>query len=253
MKLEKSTAAAREGHVQRAWATLLVWSALLFQAHATNIVYTFSGTGNGQVGTTTFTASSFSISVLADTTNVHPIVEPGFSIFGVDAISSQFRIAGIGSGTFSNATYVFVNQTAKVVGWSDAGGDRLDLMHASFAAYNLKTSFASLFISGPAANGGFGGEPSTMGPVTITMMRDITFSAAFRTQVSVHSLQATNVQVCWTSRSDGVYQVEYCSALSSTNGWLPLGAAITSTGTTTCVTDSVLSGPQRFYRVNVLP
>ncbi|MEO6036671.1 MAG: hypothetical protein ABIQ35_15580, partial [Verrucomicrobiota bacterium] len=213
MKLEKSTAAGRGGHVQRAWATLLYLFALLFQAHATNIVYTFSGTGNGQVGTTTFTAASFSISVLADTTNVYPIVEPDFSIFGVNAISSQFRIAGIGSGTFSNANTYFVNQTTRVVGWADAGGDKLDVQHSSLETYNLRTPFASLLIPGPAFAGGFGDEPSTMGPVTITMMRDITFSAAFRPQMNVRTLQATNIQVCWTSQSNRVYQVEYCSAL----------------------------------------
>ena len=236
--------------------------ALLFQANATDIVYTFSGTGTGKVGETTFTNASFSISILADTTNVS-LIFPGDrtnTTFGVDAISSQFRIAEIGFGSFSNATYVFVNQTVGVAGWSEYNGggevtDILDVLRpASFTNYNLGTPVDPILIPGPIFTGGLDSEPSTLGLVTLTDMKDITFSATFfRPQLSVQLIQAPNIQVCWTSLSNRVYQLEYSSALNPTNTWLPLGPPITSTGTNICVTDSMLDELRRFYRVHVLP
>jgi hypothetical protein len=48
------------------------------------------------------------------------------------------------------------------------------------------------------------------------------------------------------------YQLQYNSDLSSSN-WINLGSLFTATGATLNTTDSVTNGPQRFYRVVLLP
>jgi len=67
------------------------------------------------------------------------------------------------------------------------------------------------------------------------------------------SIRVSQVEVCWNSASNRVYQVQYRSALT-TNEWINLGEQITATNEATCVFDPVLRGqPQRFYRVLRLP
>lgn len=62
------------------------------------------------------------------------------------------------------------------------------------------------------------------------------------------AIRVSQVEVCWTSRSNTTYQVQYRSTLT-TNEWLPLLTCVRATNSTTCYYDSVLVGqPQRFYR-----
>jgi hypothetical protein len=67
------------------------------------------------------------------------------------------------------------------------------------------------------------------------------------------SIRISEVEICWNSFSNRIYQVEYRSVLT-TNQWMSLGAPVTGNGSTNCLTDEVLVGqPRRFYRVLVLP
>jgi hypothetical protein len=67
------------------------------------------------------------------------------------------------------------------------------------------------------------------------------------------TVRVSDVEVCWNSRSNRNYQVQYRSALAS-NGWINLGAVQAGNGTTNCITDKVVPGePRRFYRVEVVP
>lgn len=62
------------------------------------------------------------------------------------------------------------------------------------------------------------------------------------------AIRVSQVEVCWTSRSNVTYQLQYRSTLT-TNEWLPLLSCVRATNSTTCHYDSVLVGqPQRFYR-----
>lgn len=61
------------------------------------------------------------------------------------------------------------------------------------------------------------------------------------------------VEICWNARSNRVYQVQYCSDLT-TNLWTDLLPPIPGDSGTNCVTDKILVGQeQRFYRVVELP
>lgn len=63
------------------------------------------------------------------------------------------------------------------------------------------------------------------------------------------SIRVSEVEICWPSASNNVYQVEYRSELT-TNTWIPLFTNVVAAGEETCVTDAVARGtPHRFYRV----
>jgi hypothetical protein len=66
------------------------------------------------------------------------------------------------------------------------------------------------------------------------------------------TIQVGDVDVCWNSRTNLMYQVQYRSELT-TNVWMDLGAPIAGNGTTNCITDSVRGQARRFYRVVTVP
>jgi YVTN family beta-propeller protein len=66
----------------------------------------------------------------------------------------------------------------------------------------------------------------------------------------VLTISVAAVEVCWNSASNAHYQVEYRTNLT-TDAWQPLGAIVTGTGFTNCITDSPL-GLKRFYRVQAV-
>jgi len=61
-----------------------------------------------------------------------------------------------------------------------------------------------------------------------------------------------NVTFSWASFSGAVYRVEYRTNLTL-GTWLPLAPSVPSAGTTTSFSDSLLTDPQRFYRIVLLP
>lgn len=78
-------------------------------------------------------------------------------------------------------------------------------------------------------------------------------SEVFCLGMPVVSLRVSQVEFCWTSRSNRMYQVRYRSVLT-TNLWINLGASVQGNGSTNCVTDAFVPGqPQRYYRVEELP
>ena len=59
-------------------------------------------------------------------------------------------------------------------------------------------------------------------------------------------------EICWPSRSNLFYQVQWASSLPAT-GWTGLGPPIRGTGAEICVFDSTRGAARRFYRVEVVP
>jgi major type 1 subunit fimbrin (pilin) len=67
------------------------------------------------------------------------------------------------------------------------------------------------------------------------------------------TIRVSQVELCWPSRTNQVYQVQFRSTLT-TNTWTDLGAAIPGSSPTTCTYDAVApSSPQRYYRVVLSP
>jgi hypothetical protein len=65
------------------------------------------------------------------------------------------------------------------------------------------------------------------------------------------SIRGAPVEICWNSRSNKNYQVEYRSA-QTTNIWVPLGGPVSGNGGTNCVSDTE-GDIIRFYRIRQLP
>jgi hypothetical protein len=66
------------------------------------------------------------------------------------------------------------------------------------------------------------------------------------------SIQVAVVEISWNSISNGVYQVQYASEVT-TNMWTDLGAPSPSTGTRMSIFEPAQLQPRRFYRVLLLP
>ena len=60
------------------------------------------------------------------------------------------------------------------------------------------------------------------------------------------------LNLTWSTERGGVYQLQCNSDLSSTN-WTCLGSPFSATGATISTTDVITNGPQRFYRLVLLP
>ena len=78
-------------------------------------------------------------------------------------------------------------------------------------------------------------------------------SEVFCLGVPVLNVRVSQLEVCWTSRSNRLYQVQYRSTLT-TNIWTSLGASVQGNGSTNCINDPINIGqPQRYYRIEELP
>jgi hypothetical protein len=60
------------------------------------------------------------------------------------------------------------------------------------------------------------------------------------------------LSLIWSTEAGGMYELQYNSNLDSSN-WSNLGSTVRATGATLSAIDFVTNGPQRFYRVVVLP
>jgi uncharacterized repeat protein (TIGR03803 family) len=69
---------------------------------------------------------------------------------------------------------------------------------------------------------------------------------------AVTLLSDSRLNLSWSTESGGSYQLQYNSDLALSN-WLNLGSPVTAAGATLNTTDFLTNGPQRFYRVVLLP
>jgi hypothetical protein len=143
-------------------------------------VYTFTGTASGTIGGTPFTDATLTVTSTGDASNVS--CTSGTCFLNLAAGASSFTISGIGSGTFSSASYVFDNQGNGLAGFG-IGSDDIQIYDSSigstaFASYNLLSSIGPL---GPEAT-----DPSTsdwvnlstsLGSFTVTSFTNVTFQA----------------------------------------------------------------------------
>jgi uncharacterized repeat protein (TIGR03803 family) len=95
---------------------------------------------------------------------------------------------------------------------------------------------------GTTVNGGQGGEGTVFR--VIPMRLAPVFQAV--------TLTNSTLSLTWSAEAGGMYQVQYNSDLSSSL-WINLSNAATATGATLSALDFVTNGPERFYRVVLLP
>ncbi|HEY9175372.1 MAG TPA: hypothetical protein VI136_24060 [Verrucomicrobiae bacterium] len=65
------------------------------------------------------------------------------------------------------------------------------------------------------------------------------------------AIHISALDICWSGRTNQLYQVQYKTNVSDTN-WLNFGVAVQGTGSN-CVTDGIKDTERRFYRVTRIP
>jgi YVTN family beta-propeller protein len=65
------------------------------------------------------------------------------------------------------------------------------------------------------------------------------------------TIAVADVQICWNSSSNTLYQIEYKSSIGSST-WTAAGPPVPGNGSTNCLMENIISDPQRVYRVRVV-
>jgi len=184
--------------IKLAWAVLICFIAMAARSGAEPILFTFSGTGGGSAGGTSFANAPFSIQFFGDTTGVTPTGTGSFSI--QDSVSTLY-VEGIGAGSFAVDMRMFALQSGTVGFGVEGGNTLLVLTGPALAGYDLKSSFV------PATFAGVGADPlerfrnigTTLGPVSLTSAQDVTFSATMVPEPSTVGLlvaAAVSLVIC---------------------------------------------------------
>ncbi len=142
-------------------------AAILLSGHATAalITFTWSGTGSGAIGSTSFTNSDFVITAVGDTTNLS-----SFS-FGtsIDHDTASIDISSLGTFTFITGTTTFVNNSKGIVGFSQTlAGDLINgPTDTAFTTWGMNTAIGPITGSGELLqwNDPFQPEVNTTGGV----------------------------------------------------------------------------------------
>jgi hypothetical protein len=163
---------------------LMAWFAIAVpapQADGEPISFTFTGTASGTVGSAPFANAAFTIQLVADTDDAALAPDPYFTIWLVPATSATIEIPGVGKAAFTTGKRVFVNQNYPGLGFSEAttGLDFLDIYDDALTNYDLTTPIGPIadLEPNPAALQQFRSVASTLGPVSLTSARDVTFRA----------------------------------------------------------------------------
>ncbi len=220
------------------------------QAQAqTNIIYTFSGSADGSIGDTAFTNAMFKIRVLADTNAVATNTSiPDYTVLQGPALSASIEVAGVGVATFTDATGMFVNQTFGSLGWGIPGvADLMDVSDPDFDVYGLTSPFPPDFFPGPPLYFNLDDLASTLGPVTLSSVEDVTFTVAFTFPALTMALDGDSSVLEWSTNSPG-YQLQSADTVSGTPSWTTLTNVPNINGAQYALTN-LNSAASLFYRL----
>jgi hypothetical protein len=111
-------------------------------SQATPITYYNQVVASGMLGTTSFTDALVTVTFNGDTANV----TGGGGFYSNMVGTGTLTIAGLGTATFIDDVYAFVNQSALAAGIADntMGGSISDTYNGAFAAYDLMTAIGPL-------------------------------------------------------------------------------------------------------------
>jgi hypothetical protein len=170
------------------WISVLCFLVVVPRLQADPILFTFSGTGSGNLGGTPFADTPFSIQLYGDTINAPRIPDS----------ASTFDIGQVGSGLFSVDMRInaFPNGAVGgggVVAFGVQGGrDLLYLYGPALAGYDLARSFLPVTFAtvGDDPIERFREIPTSVGPLSLFSARDVTFSATLVPEPSTMALVA---------------------------------------------------------------
>ena len=155
---------------------LMISTLLPTGASALPITYEQLVTASGSLGASDFTNALVTLTAMADTTEVAQLAGGAFR---VQSSSATVNVMGVGFGTFTIPTVMFVNQGGSTAGLysgtlATPGPDILDIVVAAIATYDLKTAIgpvsgASIFNATAFA--------TTAGNFNLTSAGTVTFTA----------------------------------------------------------------------------
>lgn len=157
---------------------------------AQTLKYVFTGTASGTVGDMSFANATLTVSTIGDTSTV--VFTTPINRLNVPPGGSSFSIGGVGSGTFTDATYVFDNQTTfgGSVGFGDPSlplGFCCDIIQIHDDAFESNNVFATYDLKSPIGPLGFVTDPSlsdwvnvptSLGNMTVTSYTNVSFTAS---------------------------------------------------------------------------
>ena len=152
-------------------AAMLVYGG---RAQASAITYTEQATASGSLGGTAFTNALVTLTLVGDTSNV-----TGTTFLTNSVGTFTLNVSGLGGGTFTDALWVFDNQTFSppAAGFGlTAGGSILDTFDNAFGAYGLVTPIGPITDS-PFINSGESFD-TTAGAFIINSSGNSTFTAS---------------------------------------------------------------------------
>jgi hypothetical protein len=139
--------------------------------------YTLTATASGTLGETTFTNALITFTTSSSDTGT--LVDPG--VYQIYPSTGTFSIAGVGSGSFTDAIDLFVNQTNSAVGISDytnGARDFLDIKDSVFSTYTFGTDVGPIFNAQPIAGDSQGTIATSLGDLTYSGATNATFTAS---------------------------------------------------------------------------
>jgi hypothetical protein len=142
----------------------------LTPTHSTPISYSETAPISGSLGGVSFSDSLLTLTASGNTTN---ITSAG-GVFSI-LLPVSFSVAGIGSGTFTDATEVVSNPGVPGAGFSDLTVEILFTSAPAFSTYFLSTAIGP--ITGTALFNSGQHFPTTAGPLNFTTFGNATFTA----------------------------------------------------------------------------
>ena len=170
-------------------------------ARADQITYTFSGIGSGRLGASFFTNTAFTVTALADPSQVTDILPPVLNVLN---FSTTISVAGLGSATFNTNFHTLdfnnPNPSESSVGLFlfYQGPKLISVQNAAFQSYYLTTSYGPV-----AGTPGFSTTlfPTTAGDFSFSAVSSVSFQAVLQAVPEPTALGCLGVaSVVWAIR-----------------------------------------------------
>lgn len=147
------------------------------RAEAQPIVFAFSGFATGDLAGAAFAGTPFTVTIPADVSTLGTFPgNPGTS--GYLGLTGTVALDGIGTATFTEPLYVFLNPNGPTIGFgNDVNFDLIDIMDPALAGYDLMSSIGPIDAFGVYANAQFTDVATSLGPLTFASVLDRRFEA----------------------------------------------------------------------------
>jgi len=225
---------------------------------ATPIIESFETFHDGDVPTNLMFGTN--IAMLSGTRRVYTYPDPTQTVLGGFPLTGTNTL-GLSGGRGQFFTLAFsAPQSAFGFFGSDVEANALSL---TFVSTNGTRTDIQVPVTRPQGSGGcfFIGVIDTASPFTAVEFHnngasddgfdldDFTIATPQQILQPRLSIRVSQVELCWDTTSNKVYQLQFSSSLTS-NAWLPLGGTVTGNGLRYCTNDAVLPDqPQRFYQL----